>query len=124
MSSTQLVKWLQSSHGTENPTRASGHIFLVFWVKLRMEEEWMRSQFGETYATYGRHPPPWCPTSSDRLHPETHCSRGTAISSGWITTQNLAGHLSANPTYQDLANSKGNLDSASIASARSTSNDE
>src|SRR5271165_1747660 len=22
-------------------------------------------------------PLPWCPTSSDRLHPETHCSRGT-----------------------------------------------
>ena len=29
-------------------------IFLVFWVKLRMEEEWMRTQFGETYATYAR----------------------------------------------------------------------
>lgn len=27
-------------------------IFLVFWAKLRMEEEWMRSQFGETYAAY------------------------------------------------------------------------
>jgi protein-S-isoprenylcysteine O-methyltransferase Ste14 len=27
-------------------------IFLVLWTKLRMEEEWMRSQFGETYATY------------------------------------------------------------------------
>ena len=27
-------------------------IFLVLWVKLRMEEEWMRSQFGETYVTY------------------------------------------------------------------------
>jgi protein-S-isoprenylcysteine O-methyltransferase Ste14 len=27
-------------------------IFLVFWAKLRTEEEWMRSQFGETYATY------------------------------------------------------------------------
>ena len=27
-------------------------IFLVFWIKLRMEEQWMRSQFGETYATY------------------------------------------------------------------------
>ncbi len=27
-------------------------IFPVFWAKLRMEEEWMRSQFGETYATY------------------------------------------------------------------------
>jgi protein-S-isoprenylcysteine O-methyltransferase Ste14 len=27
-------------------------IFLVLWAKLRMEEEWMRSQFGETYSTY------------------------------------------------------------------------
>lgn len=27
-------------------------IFVVLWAKLRMEEEWMRSQFGETYATY------------------------------------------------------------------------
>ena len=27
-------------------------IFLVFWFKLRMEEKWMRSQFGETYAAY------------------------------------------------------------------------
>ena len=27
-------------------------IFFVLWAKLRMEEEWMRSQFGETYATY------------------------------------------------------------------------
>jgi protein-S-isoprenylcysteine O-methyltransferase Ste14 len=27
-------------------------IFFVFWLKLRMEELWMRSQFGETYATY------------------------------------------------------------------------
>jgi protein-S-isoprenylcysteine O-methyltransferase Ste14 len=26
--------------------------FLVFWIKLRMEEQWMRSQFGEAYATY------------------------------------------------------------------------
>jgi protein-S-isoprenylcysteine O-methyltransferase Ste14 len=25
---------------------------LAFWLKLRMEEEWMRSQFGETYAAY------------------------------------------------------------------------
>jgi protein-S-isoprenylcysteine O-methyltransferase Ste14 len=30
-------------------------IFLVLWAKLRMEEEWMRSQFGETYATYAHH---------------------------------------------------------------------
>lgn len=29
-------------------------IFLVLWPKLRMEEKWMRSQFGETYATYAR----------------------------------------------------------------------
>src|SRR6266478_2913199 len=28
--------------------------FLAFWIKLRMEEEWMRSQFGDTYATYAR----------------------------------------------------------------------
>lgn len=27
-------------------------VFLVLWAKFRMEEEWMRSQFGETYATY------------------------------------------------------------------------
>jgi protein-S-isoprenylcysteine O-methyltransferase Ste14 len=28
--------------------------FLAFWMKLRMEEQWMRSHFGETYATYAR----------------------------------------------------------------------
>jgi protein-S-isoprenylcysteine O-methyltransferase Ste14 len=33
---------------------AFAFIFLGFWVKLRMEEQWMRSQFGETYATYAR----------------------------------------------------------------------
>jgi protein-S-isoprenylcysteine O-methyltransferase Ste14 len=27
-------------------------IFSVLWSKLRMEEEWMRSEFGETYSTY------------------------------------------------------------------------
>jgi protein-S-isoprenylcysteine O-methyltransferase Ste14 len=27
-------------------------IFVILCVKLRMEEQWMRSQFGETYATY------------------------------------------------------------------------
>lgn len=27
-------------------------IFLVLWAKLRREEKWMRSQFGETYAAY------------------------------------------------------------------------
>ena len=26
--------------------------FVMFWLKLRKEEQWMRSQFGETYATY------------------------------------------------------------------------
>ncbi len=30
-------------------------IFLAFWLKLRMEEQWMRAQFGETYANYARH---------------------------------------------------------------------
>ena len=29
-------------------------ISLVFWLKLRMEEKWMRSQFGETYSTYAQ----------------------------------------------------------------------
>jgi protein-S-isoprenylcysteine O-methyltransferase Ste14 len=27
-------------------------VFLVFWIKLRMEEQWMHSQFGEAYAIY------------------------------------------------------------------------
>jgi len=27
-------------------------IFFVLWLKLRREEQWMRSQFGETYTTY------------------------------------------------------------------------
>jgi protein-S-isoprenylcysteine O-methyltransferase Ste14 len=27
-------------------------ILLAFWMKLRMEEQWMRSQFGEEYAAY------------------------------------------------------------------------
>src|SRR5580692_10867814 len=27
-------------------------IFLVFWAKFRMEEQWMRSQFGEAYNAY------------------------------------------------------------------------
>jgi protein-S-isoprenylcysteine O-methyltransferase Ste14 len=27
-------------------------MFLAFWSKLRMEEKWMRSQFGERYANY------------------------------------------------------------------------
>src|SRR6202789_3450737 len=26
--------------------------FLAFWIKLRMEEQWMRSQFGEAYDSY------------------------------------------------------------------------
>jgi len=48
-------------------------IFLVLLAKLRMEEEWMRSQFGETYATYAHRTPPWCRTFSDR-----HVSRATS----------------------------------------------
>jgi protein-S-isoprenylcysteine O-methyltransferase Ste14 len=27
-------------------------ILLAYWTKLRIEEQWMRSQFGETYAAY------------------------------------------------------------------------
>ena len=27
-------------------------VFLALWAKFRLEENWMRSQFGETYATY------------------------------------------------------------------------
>ncbi len=27
-------------------------VFLALWTKLRREEQWMRSQFGETYAAY------------------------------------------------------------------------
>jgi len=30
-------------------------IFLAFWLKFRMEEQWMRSQFGETYTAYASH---------------------------------------------------------------------
>ena len=30
-------------------------IFLAFCIKFRMEEQWMRSQFGDAYATYARH---------------------------------------------------------------------
>jgi protein-S-isoprenylcysteine O-methyltransferase Ste14 len=30
-------------------------IFLAFWLKFRREEQWMRSQFGETYSTYASH---------------------------------------------------------------------
>jgi protein-S-isoprenylcysteine O-methyltransferase Ste14 len=30
-------------------------IFIVLWAKLRTEEKWMRSQFGETYASYAQH---------------------------------------------------------------------
>jgi protein-S-isoprenylcysteine O-methyltransferase Ste14 len=30
-------------------------LFIGFWAKLRLEERWMRSQFGETYATYAHH---------------------------------------------------------------------
>lgn len=30
-------------------------VLLILWPKLRIEEKWMRSQFGETYADYARH---------------------------------------------------------------------
>ena len=30
-------------------------VFLVLWYKLRMEEEWMRGQFGTTYENYAQH---------------------------------------------------------------------
>jgi len=29
-------------------------ILIAYWTKLRIEERWMRSQFGETYAAYAR----------------------------------------------------------------------
>lgn len=29
-------------------------IFVVLWAKLRTEEQWMRSEFGETYAAYAQ----------------------------------------------------------------------
>jgi protein-S-isoprenylcysteine O-methyltransferase Ste14 len=29
-------------------------VFLVLWFKLRMEEQWMRNQFGDTYAAYSK----------------------------------------------------------------------
>jgi protein-S-isoprenylcysteine O-methyltransferase Ste14 len=29
-------------------------ILFAYWTKLRIEERWMRSQFGETYAAYSR----------------------------------------------------------------------
>jgi protein-S-isoprenylcysteine O-methyltransferase Ste14 len=30
-------------------------IFVALWIKFRMEEKWMRSEFGETYAGYAHH---------------------------------------------------------------------
>jgi protein-S-isoprenylcysteine O-methyltransferase Ste14 len=33
---------------------AVGLIFFSYWVKLRIEEQWMRSQFGEKYAKYAQ----------------------------------------------------------------------
>lgn len=30
-------------------------VFLSLWYKLRLEETWMRSQFGDTYTNYARH---------------------------------------------------------------------
>lgn len=32
-----------------------GLVFLIFWAKLRLEENWMRSQFGESYIDYTHH---------------------------------------------------------------------
>jgi protein-S-isoprenylcysteine O-methyltransferase Ste14 len=29
--------------------------FLAFWIKLCMEEQWMRSQFGDAYVAYAHH---------------------------------------------------------------------
>jgi protein-S-isoprenylcysteine O-methyltransferase Ste14 len=29
-------------------------IFCIFWLKLRLEEKWMRAQFGESYEAYSR----------------------------------------------------------------------
>ncbi|MGA6958267.1 MAG: isoprenylcysteine carboxylmethyltransferase family protein, partial [Candidatus Acidiferrales bacterium] len=29
-------------------------VFFALWSKLRLEEKWMRTQFGETYATYAQ----------------------------------------------------------------------
>ena len=34
---------------------------LALWRKLRMEERWMREQFGETYVAYSRHVPALIP---------------------------------------------------------------
>lgn len=34
---------------------AFAFIFFSLWYKLRLEEQWMRTQFGETYADYARH---------------------------------------------------------------------
>jgi protein-S-isoprenylcysteine O-methyltransferase Ste14 len=36
-------------------------MFLAFWPKLRTEEKWMRSQFGEAYAVYARKTPSLVP---------------------------------------------------------------
>ena len=36
-------------------------VFLVFWAKFRLEEVWMRSQFGEPYATYAHKTPALVP---------------------------------------------------------------
>jgi protein-S-isoprenylcysteine O-methyltransferase Ste14 len=30
-------------------------VFLALWRKLRLEEEWMRAHFGDSYAAYSRH---------------------------------------------------------------------
>jgi protein-S-isoprenylcysteine O-methyltransferase Ste14 len=33
---------------------AAALVFVALWRKLRLEEKWMRSQFGESYETYAR----------------------------------------------------------------------
>ncbi len=30
-------------------------VFIALWYKLRLEEQWMRSQFGDVYTNYARH---------------------------------------------------------------------
>jgi protein-S-isoprenylcysteine O-methyltransferase Ste14 len=30
-------------------------VFVALWRKLKLEEKWMRAQFGESYETYSRH---------------------------------------------------------------------
>ena len=36
-------------------------VFVVLWRKLKLEEKWMRVQFGESYETYSRKVPALVP---------------------------------------------------------------